>query len=167
MKLIVSTFLVYKVKKCLLKSGKVTRLLVCRCPLGGHSEPTWWASIAHVLGICCPYCGHWVPKVWDGFWAISWVSCFYDTSCCFYDTSCCFYDTSMILLVKEREMYHFDNTLSISCITYYCKSEMRLWYFFREKISFVCKLRPIYKPFVSVLASKSSARRPSGFAIRC
>ena len=28
-------------------------------------------------------------------------------------------------------------------------------------------LLPIYEPFVSVLASKSSARRLSGFAIRC
>ena len=46
----------------------------------------YWASVAR-------NCGHWVPKVCDGFWAISWVSCFYDTSCCFYDTSCCFYDT--------------------------------------------------------------------------
>ena len=120
----------------------------------------YWASVARD-------CGHWVPKVRDDFWAMSWVSCFYDTSCCFYDTSCCFYDTSMILLVKEREKCHFDNVLSISYITYYYKSEMRHWYFFREKISFVCKLLPIYEPFVCVLASKSSARRPNGFAIRC
>ena len=99
----------------------------------------YWASVAR-------NCGHWVPKVRDGFWVISWVSCFYDTSCCFYDTS-------MILLVKEREMYHFDNTLSISCITYYFKSKMRLWYIFREKISFVCKLLPIYEPCLSVIYS--------------
>ena len=32
MKLIVSTFLVYKVKKCLLKSGKVTALGTFVCP---------------------------------------------------------------------------------------------------------------------------------------
>ena len=139
-------------------------------PLVGLSMPIWWALRAHVMGIDSPCIGHLLP-VTSGiecpkFWAvsgryrkISWVSCFYDTSCCFYDTSCCFYDTSMILLVKEREKCHFDNALSISFITYYCKSEMRLWYFFREKISFVCKLLPIYEPFVSVLASKSSARR--------
>ena len=84
---------------------------------------------------------------------ISWVSCFYDTSCCFCDTSCCFYDTSMILLVKEREKCHFGNALSISFITYYCKSEMRLWYFFREKISFVCKILSIYEPCLSVIYS--------------
>ena len=39
MKLIVSTFLVYKVKKCLLKSGKVNKLLTInfflRCPKFG------------------------------------------------------------------------------------------------------------------------------------
>lgn len=33
---------------------------------------------------------------------------------------------TFLLLVKEREKCHFDNALSISCITYYCKSEMRL-----------------------------------------
>ena len=132
-------------------------------PLVGLSMPIWWALRDHVMGIDSPCVGHLLPvtagiecpkfvTISGQYREISWVSCFYDTSCCFYDTL-------MILLVKEREKYHFDNALSISFITCYCKSEMRLWYFFREKISFVCKLLPIYEPFVSVLASKSSARR--------
>ena len=143
-------------------------------PLVGLLKPVCWSADAHLVGTQSPCVGHLLPVLralsaqsLGRFLAISWVSCFYDTSCCFYDTLCCFYDTSMILLVKEREKYHFDNALSISCITYYFKSKMRLWYIFREKISFVCKLLPIYEPFVSVLASKSSARRSSGFAIRC
>ena len=142
--------------------------------------------IGHLLPVTA---GFECPKFWmvsGQYREISWVSCFdvdvsclyvvvsclmvlwvlhyaasMQLSCCFCDTSCCFYDTSMILLVKEREKCHFCNALSISFITYYCKSEMRLWYFFREKISFVCKLLPIYEPFVSVPASKSSVRRPS------
>ena len=36
-----------------------------------------------------------------------------------YDTSKLFYDTSMILLVKEKEKYHFCNILIISRISYY------------------------------------------------
>ena len=69
MKLIVSTFLVYKVKKCLLKSGKVKRILpknksdvwalVARvmgsdCPAQGLSMPTWWATDARVTGTSRP-----------------------------------------------------------------------------------------------------------------
>ena len=41
MKLIVSTFLVYKVKKCLLKSGKVNPLVSGACPIIWGSLPPW------------------------------------------------------------------------------------------------------------------------------
>ena len=41
MKLIVSTFLVYKVKKCLLKSGKVNPLVSGACPIRWGSLPPW------------------------------------------------------------------------------------------------------------------------------
>ena len=62
MKLIVTTFLVYKVKKCLLKSGKVTiynkeEKSTC-CPnysyLFGHSLPTSWAMAARLLFTSSP-----------------------------------------------------------------------------------------------------------------
>ena len=157
MKLIVSTFLVYKVKKCLLKSGKVILKSGKVSPLVGLSMPVGWALRDHVMGIDSPCAGHLLPvtagiecpkygTVSGQYREISWVSCFYDTSCCFYDTS-------MILLVKEREKYHFCNSLSFSCITYYFKYKMRLWYFFREKISFVCKILSIYEPCLSVIYS--------------
>ena len=73
MKLIVSTFLVYKVKKCLLKSGKVKSILpknksdvwalVARvmgsgCPAQGLSMPTWWATDARVTGTSRPTEGY-------------------------------------------------------------------------------------------------------------
>ncbi|RHC72710.1 hypothetical protein DW830_13890 [Prevotella sp. AM34-19LB] len=54
MKLIVSTFLVYKVKKCLLKSGKVS-------PLEGPIMPVAWASTAHQAGIHRTSAGQQVP----------------------------------------------------------------------------------------------------------
>ena len=50
MKLIVSTFLVYKVKKCLLKSGKVNRQ-------GGVAEETALSKVAQALGIVSPSLG--------------------------------------------------------------------------------------------------------------
>jgi len=55
MKLIVSTFLVYKVKKCLLKSGKVNRQ-------GGVAEETALSKVAQALGIVSPPFGHRLPK---------------------------------------------------------------------------------------------------------
>ena len=72
MKLIVSTFLVYKVKKCLLKSGKVSssdgpsmpfgwsacaRYTGIRSPPSGHRQPLCWALIAHNAGNECPNIG--------------------------------------------------------------------------------------------------------------
>ena len=54
MKLIVSTFLVYKVKKCLLKSGKVT-------PPVGLPVPVTRASVAHQVGIDSPCAGQPLP----------------------------------------------------------------------------------------------------------
>ena len=50
MKLIVSTFLVYKVKKCLLKSGKVR-------PRLGDTMPKAWATDAQRVGTRCPRLG--------------------------------------------------------------------------------------------------------------
>ena len=55
MKLTVSTFLVYKVKKCLLKSGKVNRQ-------GGVAEETALSKVAQALGIVSPPFGHRLPK---------------------------------------------------------------------------------------------------------
>ena len=78
MKLIVSTFLVYKVKKCLLKSGKVIKPQVPSMPFGwsacarytgirsppsGHRQPLCWATTAHNAG-------QRVPKYRTHFWAI-------------------------------------------------------------------------------------------------
>ena len=54
MKLIVSTFLVYKVKKCLLKSGKVS-------PLVGPTMPVAWAPTAQQAGIHRTSAGQQVP----------------------------------------------------------------------------------------------------------
>ena len=67
MKLIVSTFLVYKVKKCLQKSGKVRKLqhegrtkawghdaqaLGNRCPKGGDTMPKAWATLLNAVSYC-------------------------------------------------------------------------------------------------------------------
>ena len=72
MKLIVSTFLVYKVKKCLLKSGKVSssdgpfmpfgwsscaRYTGIRSPSSGHRQPLCWVTTAHNAGNECPNIG--------------------------------------------------------------------------------------------------------------
>ena len=57
MKLIVSTFLVYKVKKCLLKSGKVS-------PSVGLLVPVTRASVAHQVGIDSPCAGQPQPITW-------------------------------------------------------------------------------------------------------
>ena len=72
MKLIVSTFLVYKVKKHLLKSGKVSssdgpfmpfgwsfcaRYTGIRSPPSGHLQPLCWATTAHKAGNECPNIG--------------------------------------------------------------------------------------------------------------
>ena len=51
MKLIVSTFLVYKVKKCLLKSGKVSTQ-------GGLSKTIKRSVCAHQVGTQGPSVGH-------------------------------------------------------------------------------------------------------------
>ena len=53
MKLIVSTFLVYKVKKCLLKSGKVR-------PRLGDTMPKAWATLLNAVS----YCGLDLDNVW-------------------------------------------------------------------------------------------------------
>ena len=57
MKLIVSTFLVYKVKKCLLKSGKVIKPQFPLCPSVGLLVPVTRASVAHQVGIDSPCAG--------------------------------------------------------------------------------------------------------------
>ena len=62
MKLIVSTFLVYKVKKCLLKSGKVKEKSGASLPkaLGtvtqdyGHPYPCTWVWIPVYMGMRDP-----------------------------------------------------------------------------------------------------------------
>ena len=68
MKLIVSTFLVYKVKKCLQKSGKVkettwghdAQALGNRCPKGGDTMPKAWATLLNVVLIVVLY----LDNVW-------------------------------------------------------------------------------------------------------
>ena len=57
MKLIVSTFLVYKVKKCLLKSGKFSSS-------DGPSMPFGWSACARYTGIRSPPSGHRQPLCW-------------------------------------------------------------------------------------------------------
>ena len=79
MKLIVSTFLVYKVKKSLLKSGKVkeavyqnmpkpwgiyAQSLGRRCPSRGASMPKAWGDDAQAVGTRCPSGGDTMPKAW-------------------------------------------------------------------------------------------------------
>ena len=61
MKLIVSTFLVYKVKKCLLKSGKVKEYCPKISPMFGHSLPALWAVVAQHRGCRCPLGGLRMP----------------------------------------------------------------------------------------------------------
>ena len=51
-----STFLVYKVKKCLLKSGKVTELCA-------QTYPRLWASLPNYVGHGCPRLWVWIPIV--------------------------------------------------------------------------------------------------------
>ena len=65
MKLIVTTFLVYKVKKCLLKSGKVSLLksrkvkeaFIRTCSSRGASMPKAWGHNAQAVGTQCPRLG--------------------------------------------------------------------------------------------------------------
>jgi len=53
-KLIVSIFLVYKVKKCLVKSGKVNQAVGTQGPSRGLWLNKSWAPIAHLSGNECP-----------------------------------------------------------------------------------------------------------------
>lgn len=57
MKLIVTTFLVYKVKKSLLKSGKVKEAVY-------QNMPKPWGIYAQSLGRRCPSRGDTMPKRW-------------------------------------------------------------------------------------------------------
>ena len=57
MKLIVTTFLVYKVKKSLLKSGKVKEAVY-----QNMLKP--WGTYAQSLGSQCPSRGDTMPKAW-------------------------------------------------------------------------------------------------------
>ena len=65
MKLIVTTFLVYKVEKCLLKSGKVS-LLKSRIvkEAGYQNMPKPWGIYAQSVGTQCPSRGDTMPKAW-------------------------------------------------------------------------------------------------------
>ena len=73
MKLTVSTFLVYKVKKCLLKSGKVSPKRWAlyahdvgnQCPAHGLSMPSTWSLSAHVTGIKRPADGPYLTEIVD------------------------------------------------------------------------------------------------------
>ena len=123
MKLIVSTFLVYKVKKCLLKSGKVSssdgpfmpfgwsacaRYTGIRSPLSGHRQPLCWAIAAHNAG-------QRVPKYRTRFWAIyfMWFFVMFKQSFCdvLIDFLRCF--NSLFSLFQQSFLVHravFDDT---------------------------------------------------------
>ena len=65
MKLIVSIFLVYKVKKCLLKSGKVSLLKSRRVKEAVYQNmPKPWGIYAQSVGTQCPSRGETMPKAW-------------------------------------------------------------------------------------------------------
>ena len=73
MKLIVTTFLVYKVEKCLLKSGKVSLLKSGKVSLlksrivkeaGYQNMPKPWGIYAQSVGTQCPSRGETMPKAW-------------------------------------------------------------------------------------------------------
>ena len=61
MKLIVTTFLVYKVKKCLLKSGKVSLLKSRKVR---KSQGSSLSEHAQAVGHLCPKRGDTMPKPW-------------------------------------------------------------------------------------------------------
>ena len=61
MKLIVTTFLVYKVKKCLLKSGKVSLLKSRKVR---KSQGSSLSEHAQAVGHLCPKLGETMPKPW-------------------------------------------------------------------------------------------------------
>ena len=128
MKLIVSTFLVYKVKKCLLKSGKVSssdgpsmpsgwsacaRYTGIRSPPSGHRQPRRWATTAHNVGNECPNIG-----LIFGQYSLVSLRClnylfalfkllFLVYRAVFNDTSIVFHATSMILLSAFFEKSHW------------------------------------------------------------
>ena len=60
MKLIVTTFLVYKVEKCLLKSGNVRIVKEA----GYQNMPKPWGIYAQSVGTQCPSRGETMPKAW-------------------------------------------------------------------------------------------------------
>ena len=64
MKLIVSTFLVNKVKKCLLKSGKVKERSGKVKEAVYQNMPKPWGIYAQSLGRRCPSRGDTMPKAW-------------------------------------------------------------------------------------------------------
>ena len=64
MKLIETTFLVYKVEKCLLKSGKVSLLKSIVKEAGYQNMPKPWGIYAQSVGTQCPSRGETMPEAW-------------------------------------------------------------------------------------------------------
>ena len=158
-----STFLVYKVKKCLLKSGKVStqdglsetikrsvcaHQVVTQGPSVGHRQNKWWALFARIAGVECPkfpvLFGHFVRLggfdfMHDALWRFCNASmtilwCFDVFDDVFLWYFYPFYDTLMRLLVKKSEKYHSCILLYISYLPRGLTKKMILWDFFRKKL---------------------------------
>ena len=145
-----STFLVYKVKKCLLKSEKVSssdgpsmpfgwsscaRYTGIRSPPSGHLQPLCWVTTAHNAGSECPNIGLIFGQYsFDSlrYWKrLNWIFA-------------CFVLSLMILLwflmillwyfflLFARSLISY-KYLYTNDITWYLRLKMRLWDFFLKK----------------------------------
>ena len=150
MKLIVSTFLVYKVKKCLLKSGKVSssdgpsmpfgwsfcaRYTGIRSPPSGHQQPLCWATTAHKAGNECPNIGLIFGQYF--FDSLRYLKRLNWIFACFVLSLMILLWFLMILLwyfflLFARSLISY-KYLYINNITWYLRLKMRLWDFFLKK----------------------------------
>ena len=155
MKLIVSTFLVYKVKKCLLKSGKdsssdgpfmpfgwsaCARYTGIRSPPRGHRQPLCWALVAHNAGNECPNIGLIFGQYsFDSLRylkRLNWLFAYFVLSLMillWFLMILLWY--FFLLFARSLISYKY---LYINDITYYFLLQMRLWDFFRKNI-YVCE----------------------------
>lgn len=151
MKLIMSTFLVYKVKKCLLKSGKVSssdgpsmpfgwsfcaRYTGIRSPPSGHQQPLCWATTAHKAGNECPNIGLIFGQYF--FDSLRYLKRLNWIFACFVLSLMILLWFLMILLwyfflLFARSLISY-KYLYINDITWYLRLKMRLWDFFLKKI---------------------------------
>lgn len=147
MKLIVSTFLVYKVKKCLLKSGKFSssddppmpfgwsacaHYTGIRSPTRGHRQPLCWATTAHNVGNECPNVGIIFGQY--SFDSLRYLKRLNWNFACFVLSLMILLWFLMILLwyfflLFARSLISY-KYLYINNITWYLRLKMRLWDFF-------------------------------------